>query len=856
MKKALVWTALITAGLVGGLALLGVWFRHQYPPERLRQMASEAAGARLGRRIEVAGARVSLLKGLELNGVRISEQPDFSAGTFFSAESVRVLPRLVPLMSGRLVVRRVELDRPSIRLHRLSADTFNFSSLGAAPAGPSAPPRGGAFSTLFISEAVVHKGTLLFQDDVAKINIQLNGLESRVSGLSLTDPFGAKIDATTEIQYAHTQWKGPLSVQARLSLSGDKAVVIQKLSWGLGSSSINARGTLTPFPEPRVEATLVLNTLSAVDLNPLVQLPAPFQTATLSGRWTVKGTSSVFRTEGEFDVKSPAVDFSGKLVVAKDRARYTAQLDPTSVRLDDNPWIPACSARGPLRGPWTGNYADGNWTVQGTLTADGARISCGEWITKPVGSSIVLNASGASSREGEPRLTLDVRAPDLNLSPQGPWPSGITISGNLGVTAELKGTPSLMAFSVTADGQSLEARFKSSFQKPADSALFLSADGELARSEEPGVFRVELSSSTLHTVAGDATARGTVVFPRAIDMDIESQIPDLSTVQKMLPSLTNYRLRGRSILSAQVTGSIEDPAVQGQIRLSLGSITPIPGVALSNLNSHIEWADETVELKSLQGTAFGSPFRLAGRIDHAGKRPLVFLNGDWEKMQVEKVLKIFSSSAPAGPSTPASKEPARAPLARAEGVFRIGEIAHPHYRGRDFQFNWNFSDVGPNLSLLSGTATVTAASGEIMNVPVAEKINGLIDREGSDLGYKKLAGRFLVTRGVAQIPSFTLNSDQTDFSATGQVRLGGMESDLKLVLKLPAGSVRGSVGQWMTAEDGRPTIEARLKGPLRDPQVKVDYRDTVKRAAQDILKKTLGGWKGKPSQPAQTPSTQ
>jgi hypothetical protein len=80
-----------------------------------------------------------------------------------------------------------------------------------------------------------------------------------------------------------------------------------------------------------------------------------------------------------------------------------------------------------------------------------------------------------------------------------------------------------------------------------------------------------------------------------------------------------------------------------------------------------------------------------------------------------------------------------------------------------------------------------------------------------------------------------------------------MESDLELVLKLPAGSVRGSVGQWMTAADGRPTIEARLKGPLRDPKVKVDYRDTVKRAAQDILKKTLGGWKGKPDKIPPTP---
>jgi hypothetical protein len=105
---------------------------------------------------------------------------------------------------------------------------------------------------------------------------------------------------------------------------------------------------------------------------------------------------------------------------------------------------------------------------------------------------------------------------------------------------------------------------------------------------------------------------------------------------------------------------------------------------------------------------------------------------------------------------------------------------------------------------------------------------------------------------MAEIKSFVLNSDQTDFFANGHVRLGDMESDLRLMLKLPPGSVRGSVGNWITADDGRPTIEAALKGPLRDPKVKVDYRDTVRRAAQDIFKKTLGGWKGKPDRPPAT----
>lgn len=136
VKKALVWTACLGLVLLVTLALGGVWFRYQYPPDRLRQIAVDASSAKLGRRIDVVGARVSFLNGLELTGVRVSEQPDFSAGTFISADLVLVQPRLVPLLTGQIVVHRVELDRPSIRLHRLSADTFIFSSLGVASSGP------------------------------------------------------------------------------------------------------------------------------------------------------------------------------------------------------------------------------------------------------------------------------------------------------------------------------------------------------------------------------------------------------------------------------------------------------------------------------------------------------------------------------------------------------------------------------------------------------------------------------------------------------------------------------------------------------------------------------------------------
>lgn len=855
MKKVLFRTALFLGGLALLMALFGLWFRYQYPPQRLKKMAADAVGERLGRQLDVTDARVNLFKGLELIGVRMSENPDFSAGTFFTADAVRVFPRLVPLVSGQIVVRRVELVRPQIRVHRMSDNTFNFSSLATPSAESSNTPSTG-FSppSLFISDAVIGGGEIFYQDDVANAKVRLSDLEVRVSAFSLTDPFGAKMEANVDLSYGLGHWKGPLLVQGRLSLFGDKAIVLQKFSLGLASSTIDATGTIYPLAQPRLDLAVDLRPLSATELAPLFHIPDPFKNATVSGRWRVNGTSTAFSADGDFKAQSPALDLSGKLSVTGDGQRYTAQLNPTALRLGRNPWAPSLSIAGPLGGQWAVDYTTDKWTIKGSLTGDGAFFSYDGWLNKPAGAPMVLFASAASSGAGEPRFNVDVRSPELVLSSQGPWPGGVKLSGNVGLTGEFQGTPSVVTFRVTADGQSLDTNIGTTFRKPTDSALFLSAEGRVSElAEKP---RLYLSSSTtLHTTAGDMSVHGNVQLNQSMDLNMEARLADLSKLQILAPSLSPYRLRGNATVTASVMGPVDHPQIRGNLALLSGSVTPIPGVALSELKGRVVWTQETAELKSLEGVAFGSPFRLGGRVASLSNRPEIVLEGNWEKLDVEKLLKVFSSSAPSAPSTVSQKNPAPAPLARAEGVFHVGEIVHPHYRGRDFYFNWNFTDVGPNLSVLSGTATVTASSGEIINVPVAKKINKLLDRDGSDLGYKKLAGRFLVDRGLAHIPTFTLNSDQTDFFARGQVRLGTMDSDLDLVLKLPAGSVRGSVGQWMTAEDGRPTIEARLKGPLRDPTVKVDYRDTVKRAAQDILKKTLGGWKGKPDR-ASPPSAQ
>jgi hypothetical protein len=129
MKRFFKWMAVGVFIFFVAVIGLGFWLRHQYPPERIRRMAGDWLGARLGRQVEIADAKLSLLRGVELNGIRISEAPAFSAGTFIEARRVRVLPRILPLLSHQIIVRSIEVERPRATVRRSGEGLFNFSDL-------------------------------------------------------------------------------------------------------------------------------------------------------------------------------------------------------------------------------------------------------------------------------------------------------------------------------------------------------------------------------------------------------------------------------------------------------------------------------------------------------------------------------------------------------------------------------------------------------------------------------------------------------------------------------------------------------------------------------------------------------
>lgn len=94
-----------------------------------RILAAIQAG--LGRQLSADTVRLRLLPlpGVELDGVRLAEDPAFGAEPMVFADDATAAVRILPLFAGRIEFARIHLDNPSINLVRNRAGRWNVAAL-------------------------------------------------------------------------------------------------------------------------------------------------------------------------------------------------------------------------------------------------------------------------------------------------------------------------------------------------------------------------------------------------------------------------------------------------------------------------------------------------------------------------------------------------------------------------------------------------------------------------------------------------------------------------------------------------------------------------------------------------------
>lgn len=128
-----------------------------------------AAESALHRKVEAGAIRLQILTGLGvgLDDVTVHNGDGWESPALLSAKRVSVKVAFWPLLSRRVVVRRVALDRPVIAVERAPSGALNVDDLlapapaGAQPEGAGAPP---AAAALLVSRLEISEGAASFVD--------------------------------------------------------------------------------------------------------------------------------------------------------------------------------------------------------------------------------------------------------------------------------------------------------------------------------------------------------------------------------------------------------------------------------------------------------------------------------------------------------------------------------------------------------------------------------------------------------------------------------------------------------------------------------------------------------------------
>ena len=220
-----------------------------------------AVEQRTGRKVAYGSVHVKLRGGIgiRIRELAISEDPAFGSGHFLRATDTRINVR-VHLLTRRITVTGVALDRPVIRIIRNARGVFNFTGLGfpvgAAPRPTTArgigvlPKAAGLFAAqtpeavrevpgsgthLAIAHLEVSGGTLDYHDKKDRRRVQLKHLDLKGDDLRKDGPFKVKAAAAFLEGRQNVRFEGlvgpVVSGAGILAVPVDGTVDIETLSW-------------------------------------------------------------------------------------------------------------------------------------------------------------------------------------------------------------------------------------------------------------------------------------------------------------------------------------------------------------------------------------------------------------------------------------------------------------------------------------------------------------------------------------------------------------------------------------------------------------------------------------------------
>lgn len=277
------WVCVAAGAAVAVLAAAALTLRVLFPPEKVKALALTRISAALGREVRLKSADLGL-RGVRLEGLEVSEVPDFKAGTALKAARLRVAVRLWPLLARR------EVLSDEVVLQDFEASYVERAAPpAAAPAPtPAAPPpaKAAAGAVLSVRKVSLEGGKVLYRSRDG-LEVQLTQTAFSASGVRLDGPFAYSVSCFFSAKSGGASHSGRLSAQGEFDpASGDLAkagMTLSPLSVTVDGLSAKADGRLDGLRQPRAALELSLPALTRGNTPALAALPEGFSLPALSG---------------------------------------------------------------------------------------------------------------------------------------------------------------------------------------------------------------------------------------------------------------------------------------------------------------------------------------------------------------------------------------------------------------------------------------------------------------------------------------------------------------------------------------------------------------------------------------------
>ncbi|HUJ71153.1 MAG TPA: AsmA-like C-terminal domain-containing protein [Verrucomicrobiae bacterium] len=198
--KVILVVVAVLIGLVILTVCAGIFFTNRYlQTAAFKESVLKSAHDELGADVRIDELHASLFSGVELRGVTIGNPPGFT-GNMVTAEAFVLRYRLWPLLSRRVEIEQLSLDKPVITLARGDKGDWNYEKFGAkeaketeakpgsAAAQPAAPakPAGATSLDVVLSKLAIANGTVSMVSEKNEPLVTLGGINFS-SSVSLID---------------------------------------------------------------------------------------------------------------------------------------------------------------------------------------------------------------------------------------------------------------------------------------------------------------------------------------------------------------------------------------------------------------------------------------------------------------------------------------------------------------------------------------------------------------------------------------------------------------------------------------------------------------------------------------------